>query len=115
MWRRNHERSRDRSGTAWDRYLAAIDELDSARRNAAAAVASQEHAARSAQIELRRSGNGSRCSGSGWMTSRCAHAGHHHRSSRTHPTGRAPRSRTHRGDGSDAGRESGSDGRAGCT
>jgi hypothetical protein len=38
--------------TAWDDYVAAIGELDTVRRNAAAAVASQEHAAQAARVEL---------------------------------------------------------------
>jgi hypothetical protein len=38
--------------TAWDEYVGAIAELDVARRNAAAAVASQEQAASTARTEL---------------------------------------------------------------
>jgi hypothetical protein len=38
--------------TAWDDYLSTIGELDVVRRNAAAAVASQEQAAQAARVEL---------------------------------------------------------------
>jgi hypothetical protein len=38
--------------TTWDDYVAALGELDAVRRNAAAAVASQERAAQSAQAEM---------------------------------------------------------------
>jgi hypothetical protein len=38
--------------TAWDEYAAAVGELDTVRRNEAAAVASQERAAQAARVEL---------------------------------------------------------------
>jgi hypothetical protein len=42
----------DTTTEAWDKYMAAVAEMEVARRNAAAAVASQEAAARAARAEL---------------------------------------------------------------
>ena len=107
-------RAATRPDNAWDN-LAAIDELDSARHNAAAAVASQEHSAGSARMELtdvrqRITVQQARLDDVAARAHRPPPAVEPPR-----PTGRTRRCSSPQRDGSDARRESGSDGGAGRT